>query len=84
MMQKAVNVETKASPRSSAMIQNSNAYYLRRYCFSHTIFLKVQIQGFSTKKSKPKKSRPKDLKPANIIASAMPCPNFIKLEKTSY
>lgn len=62
MIQRAVNVKTKASLRSNIMVQNSNIYCPKSYCFFNNTTAKVQIQRTAIKDSGPKKPKTKDLK----------------------
>ena len=65
MVQKAVNVEAKASLRSNIMVQDSDAHCPRGYCPSYNNFLKVQTQGLNYKNlSHSKRSKFKDSKSA--------------------
>ena len=84
MMQRVVNVETKADLKSSAMVRNLDACYPKSHYFSHIIFLKTQTQRFNTKKSKLEEFKPKKSKLANIKTSATFYPNFTEPRKTSY
>ena len=81
MVQRAINAEAKADLKSSIMIWDANSHCPRSYCLSQNTFTKVQTQGSTAKKSKPKEFRPKDSKPANEKTPASPCTN--KPEKTS-
>ena len=71
MMQKTVNAKTKAGLRSNIMVWNTDFYYLRSYCLSQNIVAKMQTQGLTTKKSKPKESRPKKAKLVNDKSFAL-------------
>ena len=57
------------------MIRNIDSRYPKDYCLSQNTFIKVQIQGLITKKSKPKESRLKETKPANGKSSVLPHSN---------
>ena len=74
-MQKTVNVEAKASLRSSIMVRDVDSRCLRGHRLSQNTSTKVQTQGSTAKKCKPKESRPKDLKLANGKTPAPPCIN---------
>ena len=65
MVQRAVNVKTKAGLRSSIMVRNINSHYSRDYHSSQNTSIKIQTQNLTIKESKPKKSRPKEIKLAN-------------------
>ena len=65
MMKKAINVKVKVGLKSSIIVRNADFCYPRNYRSSQNTFTKVQTQGSTAKKSKPKESRPKDLKLAN-------------------
>ena len=82
MMQRAVNVEAKASLRSSIMVRDADFRCPRGHRPSQNTFIKVQTQGSTTKESKPKESRPKNLKPADGKTPTLPHTN--EPGKTSY
>ena len=52
MVQRVVNAEVKAGLRSSLIIRELDARYLRGHRPSHNNFLKVQTQGTTAKKSR--------------------------------
>ena len=56
IIQKIVNIEVKASLKSSIMIWDLDAYYFKGYCLFHNTFSKMQTQGSIIKKSKLEKS----------------------------
>ena len=64
MIQKTVNAEVKADLKSSTIVWDLDAHYLRGYHPSYISFLKIQTQNSSIKKSKAKKLKPKKPKPA--------------------
>lgn len=65
IIQRAVNIKAKPSLKSSIIVREANSYYPRGYCSSHNIFIKLQNQISTTKKSKPKKYKLKLSKFAN-------------------
>ena len=73
MAQKAVNTEAKAGLRSSIMVQDTDSCCPKGHCLFQNTSTKVQTQGLTIKKSKPKESRPKDSKPANGKTPTPPC-----------
>ena len=73
MMQKMVNAKAKARLRSSIMVRDADSHCPKDHCPSQNTSTKVQTQGLTAKKSKPKKSRLKDSKPANEKTLAPPC-----------
>ena len=81
MVQRAVNAEAKAGLKSSIMIWNTDSRYLKGHYSSQNTSIKVQTQGSTAKKSKPKEFRPKDLKSTNGKTPAPP--RIDKLGKTS-
>ena len=81
-MQRAVTAEAKVGLRSSISVRDTDIRCPRDHRPSQNTFAKVQIQGSTTKESKPKESKPKNSKPANEKIST---PLRIdELEKTSY
>ena len=75
MVQRLVNVEAKAGLKSNIIIQNADFRNPRGYCPSQNIFIKVQTQGLTAKKFKPKEFKSKDLKPTNKKTLAPPRTN---------
>lgn len=67
MIQKILNIETKAALKSSTIVQNSDIYYSKGHCPSNNTALKVQIQRIIAKNSshfeKPKTKHPKSAPP---------------------
>ena len=70
-----VNAEAKAGLKSSIMVWNVDSCYPRDHCPSQNTSAKVQTQGLTAKKSKPKESRPKKAKLANGKSSILPRSN---------
>ena len=76
MVQKVVNVKVKADLRSSIIVWDSDACYLRSHRPSYNTFLKVQTQ-YSKDSFRSKKPKSKDPK------SALSYDNIAKLLKKS-
>lgn len=57
MLQRAINVEIKASLRSSVIVWNVESYCFKSYCLFHNTSAKVQIKGLIAKKSKSEESK---------------------------
>ena len=70
-MQRANNVEAKASLKSSIMVQDADSRCPKGYCPSQNTFAKVQTEDLTTKESKLKESRPKEAKPTNGKSSTL-------------
>ena len=70
MVQKVVNVESKAGLRSSTMVRNLDIRCPRDHCFSNSTALKMQTQGTTTKDSYPEKPKIKKTKPTPARAEA--------------
>ena len=72
IVQKIVNVEVRASLRSSIMVRDSDAHYSRRHRLSYNTFSKMQTQSSNYKDlpcSKESKSKdPKSAPPCNNMA----------------
>ena len=62
MMQKAVNVESKAGLRSSTMVRDSDIRCLKGHRPSNSTASKVQTQRTTTKDSHPEESKVKKTK----------------------
>ena len=75
MVQKVVNADAKAGLRSSAMVRDSDIRCPRSQRPSNNTASKVQTQGTSAKKPRPKESRPKEAVPAKGKAPAPPRTN---------
>ena len=71
MVQRAVNVETKAGLRSSAIVQDLDIRCPQDHRLSNSTASKVQIKGTSTKEPRPEESRTKEAKPAKEKAPAL-------------
>lgn len=74
MVQKTVNIKAKADLKSSTIVWDLDAHYLRDYYPFYITFSKIQTQESSTKKFKVKKPKPKKPKPAlshNNIAKSI-------------
>ena len=73
MVQRAINIEAKASLRSSTIVWDSDVRCSRGHCPSHNTSLKVQTQG-SKDFSRPEKLKPKNLKSAQSRDDAVELP----------
>ena len=63
IVQRAVNAEAKASPRSTIMVRDLDIHCPQSHCLSNNTALKVQTQETTVKDSSyPKKPKTKDLK----------------------
>ena len=82
MIQKTVNAEAKTNLKSSIMIWDIDSSYLKDYYLSQNTSIKMQTQGLTTKKSKPKESRLRNSKLANNNTLALPYIN--RSEKISH
>ena len=69
-MQKTVNVEAKAGLRFSTMIQDSDIYCPKGYCFSNSIASKVLTQGTTAKDSHPEELKVKEIRPISSWTKA--------------
>ena len=83
MVQKVVNVETKAGLRSSAMVRDSDIRCFRGHYPFNSTASKVQTQGTSAKKPRPEESRTKEAKPAEKKAPAPPRTNAVESSEQS-
>ena len=78
MVQKAVNAESKAGLRSSAMVRDSDIRCPRGHCSSNSNASKVQTQETSAKEPRPEESRPKEAKLAKEKAPTPPRTNAVE------
>ena len=69
MVQRTINVESKASLRSSAMVRDSDICCLRGHHHSNSIALKVQTQETTVKDSHQEKPKVKEVKPPSFRAA---------------
>ena len=63
MVQRAVNAESKAGLRSSAMVRDSDICYPQGHRLSNSTASKVQTQGITAKDSQQEKPEVKEVKP---------------------
>ena len=75
MVQRAVNAEAKTGLRSSTMVQDLDICCPQGHRLSYNIFLKVLIQGTTTKEPRTKEFRPKKTKLTNGKTPAPPRSN---------
>lgn len=76
MVQRIVNVEAKASLRSSTIIWDLDAHCFKGHCLFHITSSKLQTQDFNNKDSyHSKKLKLKDLN------AALSCDNIVELAK---
>ena len=71
MIQKTVNIKAKVGLRFSVMVRDLDIRCPKNHCLFHATLAKIQIQGFNTKKSKPKEFRPTESKPAKSKTLAL-------------
>ena len=62
MVQKIVNVESKASLKSSTMVRNLDICCPKGHRSSNSTASKLQTQGTTAKKPRPKEFRSKEMK----------------------
>ena len=72
MVQKMINVKTRASLRSNIIVWDADSCCLRSHCLFQNTFAKIQTQDSTAKKSKPEEFRLKDSKLANEKTSTPP------------
>ena len=72
MVERVVNAEAKAGPRSSSMVRESDIRCLRGHCPSHNTSSKMQTQGTTAKEPRTEEPRPKETKSTNGKAPALP------------
>lgn len=79
-----INIKAKIGLKSNIIVWDIDfCCFKGRYLF-HNIFVKVQTQDLTVKKSKPKELKPKKLKLANEKFFALPHINFNKSIKLFY
>lgn len=83
MVQRPVNVKTKASLKSSIMVQDLGIYYFKDYCPCNatSTTLKMQTQETITKETCTKEFRLKKTKPVNKKTLVLLCPKSTESEK---
>lgn len=72
MIQKIINTKIKTSLKFSIMVEDTDSYCLKNHYFSYITVSKVQIQGFTAKKSCFKEFKTKKSKLALYTKVAKP------------